>query len=173
LGAGGIGVHAACGRSLSSSSLSYSTTVVQSLNYQPRPLHWSTVWNRFTPNSREYFQSVRFLSNSQSDLTIFSTAPAFLQPKSFWNILRLYFLSVALSFQSVPAHVGLLVNELADSLDKIGVTLPFSDVFSPLAPVIAKKRLPGDETFFTILSFAKFVRFPQRNYGFSLPTSPL
>jgi len=47
---------------------------------------------------------------------------------------------VALSFQWVPGHARLPGNELTDSLAKTGVTLRFTHVHSPLAPVIAKIR---------------------------------
>jgi len=47
---------------------------------------------------------------------------------------------VTLSFQWVPDHARLPGIELADSLSKIGVTLPFTEVPSPFVPVIAKLK---------------------------------
>jgi len=50
-----------------------------------------------------------------ANITLFSSAPAFLQLKSFWDIWDLYdSLSsrVALSFQWVPGHAGLPGKEI-------------------------------------------------------------
>jgi len=90
-----------------------------------------------------HFQSILFLTDSQSALALLSTAPAFPQPKCFWNIWDLSdFLSsrVAISFQWVPGHAKLPGNELADALAKTEATLSFAHVPSPLDPVIAKIR---------------------------------
>jgi len=91
-----------------------------------------------------HFQLALFLTDSQSALTLFSTAPAFLQPKSFWDI---WDLSDSLSSRValnklpvVPGHVGLPGNERADSLAKTGATLSDTHVSCPLASTIAKIR---------------------------------
>jgi len=78
----------------------------------------------------------------QSALALLSTAPAFLQPKSWdtWNLSDSLSSRVALSFQWIPGHAGLPGNEVADSLAKTGATLPFTHVSSPLASVIVKIR---------------------------------
>jgi len=58
-----------------------------------------------------HFQSVLFLTDSQSALALLSIALAFLQPKSFWDIWDLFVSlssGVALSSQWVPGHAGLL-----------------------------------------------------------------
>jgi len=82
-----------------------------------------------------------FLTDSRLALALLSTAPAFLQSKSFWDIWDLSdSFRVALSFQWVPGHAGLPGNELADSIAKTGATLPFTHVTCPLAPTIAKIR---------------------------------
>jgi len=49
-----------------------------------------------------HFQSALFLTDYQLDLALLSTAPAFLQPKSFWDIWDLFdplSSRVALNFQ--------------------------------------------------------------------------
>jgi len=77
-----------------------------------------------------------FRNGFQLALTLFSSFPAFLQPKSFWNIWDLsnsHSSRIALSFQWVPGHTGLHRSERADTLAKTGATLP-------LAPTIAKIR---------------------------------
>jgi len=73
------------------------------------------------------------------------SAPAFLQPKSFWDIWGLsdsLSSRVALNFQWGPGHAGLSGNERADSLAKTGATLSVSHVPCPLAPLeLALPRL--------------------------------
>jgi len=86
-----------------------------------------------------HFQLVLFLTDSQSALALLSTAPAFIQPKSFWDIWDLsesLSSRVALSFQWISGHAGLPGNELADSLAKTGATLLFTHVptFQPAGP---------------------------------------
>jgi len=54
-----------------------------------------------------------------------------LQPKSFWDIWDLtdsLSSRVALSFQCIPGHAGLLGNERAGSLAKTGATLSVTHV---------------------------------------------
>jgi len=88
-----------------------------------------------------HFQSVFFLTDSQLGPYPLSTTPAFLQRKSFWDIWDLsnsLSSCVTLSFQWVPGYAGLSGNEMANSFAKIGATLPFAQVPSPLVPVIAK-----------------------------------
>jgi len=86
LGAGGAGIHAACGRCSSSSSLSYSAGPVSSIfSAESSALVHGLEWCHSHLKSC-HFQSALFLTDSQSDLTLLSTAPAFLQPKFFWDI---------------------------------------------------------------------------------------
>jgi len=66
-------------------------------------------------------------------------APAFLQPRAFWDIWDLsdsLSSRLSLSFQQVPGHTGLPSNKLANSLAKIGATLPFTYV--PSSPDIRR-----------------------------------
>jgi len=141
--AGGAGIHAVCRKCSSSSSLSYSAgPVSSSFSAESSALIHDLEWYHFHLKSC-HFQSAFFLTDSQSALTLFSSTPAFLQPKSFWDVWNFFnSLSsrVALSFQWVPGHAGLPGNERADSLAKTGVTLPVTYVPCPLAPTIAKIR---------------------------------
>jgi len=136
LGAGGAVIHAVCGR-YSSSSLSYSADPVSSsFSAESSVLVHDLEWCHSHVKSC-HFQSALFLTYSQSALTLLSLAPAFLQPKSFWDIWDLFdFLSsrVALSFQCVLGHAELPGNELADALAKTGATLPVAHDTCPLAP---------------------------------------
>jgi len=98
---GGAGIHAVSERCSSSSSLSYSAGPVSSsfLAESSALLH-SLEWCH-SPKSG-HFQSALFLMDSQSALTLLSSTPAFIQPKSFWNIWDLsdpLSSRVALSFQ--------------------------------------------------------------------------
>jgi len=87
-----------------------------------------------------HFQSTLFLTDSQSTLNLLSTAPAFLEPKSFSDICDLSNSCVALSFQWVPGHTGLSGNEWADSLAKTRATRPITHVSCSLASTIANIR---------------------------------
>ena len=87
------------------------------------------------------FQSVLFLTDSQSALSILSSAPSYLLPESLWNVWS--FASslsnnTTLSFQWVPGHAGLPGNEKADLLAKAGASLPTDAIPCPLPPVVAK-----------------------------------
>ena len=89
------------------------------------------------------FQSVLFLTDSQSALSILSSAPTYLLPESLWNVWSLASSlsnNTTLSFQWVPGHSGLPGNEKADLLAKTGASLPTDAIPSPLLPVIAKVR---------------------------------
>jgi len=144
LGAEGADIHVVCGRCSSSSSLSYSAGPVSfSFSAESLALIHGLEWCHSHLKSC-HFQLALFLTDSRkSALTLLSTASAFLQPKSFWDIWDLsdsLSSSVALSFQWVPGHAGLRGNERADSLAKTGATLPFTHVSCPLTPTIAKIR---------------------------------
>ena len=89
------------------------------------------------------FQSVLFLTDSQSALSILSSAPSYLLPESLWNVWSLASSlsnNTALCFQWVPGHAGLPGNENADLLAKAGVSLPTDAIPCPLPPVVAKVR---------------------------------
>ena len=60
------------------------------------------------------FQSVLFLTDSQSALSILSSAPSYLLPESLWYVWSLASSlsnNTSLSFQWVPGHAGLPRNE--------------------------------------------------------------
>ena len=89
------------------------------------------------------FQSVLFLTDSQSALSILSSAPSYLLPESLWNVWSLASSlsnNTTLSFQWVPDHAGLPGNEKADLLAKTGASLPTDATPCPIPPVIAKVR---------------------------------
>ena len=89
------------------------------------------------------FQSVLFLTDSQSALSILSSAPSYLLPESFWNVWSLAFSlsnNTTLNFQWVPGHAGLPGNENADLLAKAGASLPTDTIPCPLLPVVVKVR---------------------------------
>ena len=89
------------------------------------------------------FQSDLFLTDSQSALSILSSAPSYLLPESLWNVWSLVSSlsnNTTLSFQWVPGHAGLLGNENADLLAKAGAYPPTDAIPCPLLPVVAKVR---------------------------------
>ena len=89
------------------------------------------------------FQSVLFLTDSQSALSILSSVPTYLLPESLWNVWSLASSlsnNTTLSFQWVPGHAGLPGNEKADFFAKTGASLPTDAIPSLLLPVIAKIR---------------------------------
>ena len=89
------------------------------------------------------FQSVLFLTDSQSALSILSSAPSYLLPESLWYVWSLASSlsnNTSLSFQWVPAHAGLPRNEKADLLAKTGASLPTDAIPSSFPPVSAKVR---------------------------------
>ena len=89
------------------------------------------------------FQSVLFLTDYQSALSILSSAPSYLLPESLWYVWSLASSlsnNTSLSFQWVPGHAGLPRNEKADLLVKTGAFLPTDAIPSPFPPVSAKVR---------------------------------
>ena len=89
------------------------------------------------------FQSVLFLTDSQSALCVLSSAPSYLLPESLWYVWSLASSlsnNTGLSFQWVPGHAGLPRNEKADLLAKTGASLPTDAIPSPFPPVSAKVR---------------------------------
>jgi len=104
LGAGGAGVQAACRIcSSSSSSLSYSAgSDSSSFSVEFLALEWCHSHLKAC-----HFQSALFLIDSQLAFALLSTAPAFIQSKSFWDIWDLsdsLSSRVVLSFQWVPSY---------------------------------------------------------------------
>ena len=87
------------------------------------------------------FQSFLFLTDSQSGLSILSSAPSYLLPESLWNVWSLASSlsnNITLNFQWVPGHADLPGNKNADLLAKAGTSLPADAIPCPLPPVIAK-----------------------------------
>ena len=142
-GPGGAGVYATCSKCNTSHSLSFSSgPIASSFTAETFALKQGLAWctSHFMTCK---FQSVLFLTDSQSALSILSSAPTYLLPESQWNVWSLASsLSkiTTLSFQWVPGHAGLPGNEKADLLAKTGASLPTNAIPSPLLPVIAKVR---------------------------------
>ena len=142
-GPGGAGVYVTCSKCNTSNSLSFSSgPTASSFTAETYALKQGLAWCTSDLMTCK-FQSVLFLTDSQSALSILSSAPSYLLPESLWNVWSLaYSLSnnTTLSFQWVPGHAGLPGNEKADLLAKTGASLPTDAIPSPLPPVIAKVR---------------------------------
>ena len=87
------------------------------------------------------FQSVFFLTDSQSALSILSSAPSYLLPESLlsvWSLASSLSNNTTISFQWVPGHAGLPGNENANFLAKTGAYLSTGAISCLLPTVIAK-----------------------------------
>ena len=108
------------------------------------------------------FQSVLFLTDSQSALCILSSAPSYLLPESLWYVWSLassLSSNTSLSFQWVSGHAGLPRNEKADLLAKTGASLPTDAIPSPFPQLVPKSVIPntaiGDVTSHTPIWISK------------------
>ena len=142
-GPGGAGVYVTCSKCNTSNSLSFfSGPIASSFTAETFALKQGLVWCTSHLMTCK-FQSVLFLTDSQSALSILPSAPYYLQPESLWNV---WSLASSLSnnttsnFQWVPGHAGLPGNEKADLLAKTGASLPTDATPCPLPPVITKVR---------------------------------
>ena len=138
---GGAGVYVTCSKRHTSNSLSFSSgTNASRITAETFALKQSLDWciNHLLTCK---IQSVLFLTDSQSALSIRSSAPSYLLPESLWNVLSLASSlsnNTTLNFQWVPGHAGLPGNENADLLAKAGASRPTDAIPCPLRPVIAK-----------------------------------
>ena len=87
------------------------------------------------------FQSVLFLTDSQSALSILSSAPTYLLPESLWNVWSLASQQYHFELPMGPRTRRSPGNEKADLLAKTGASLPTDAIPSPLLPVIAQSPL--------------------------------
>ena len=137
------GVYVTCSKCNTSNSLSFSSGPnVSSFTAETFALKQGLVWCTSHLMTCK-IQSVLFLTDSQSALSILSSAPSYLLPESlcnFWSLASSLSNNTTLSFQWVPGHAGLPGNEKADLLAKIGASLPTDAIPCPLPPVIAKLR---------------------------------
>ena len=121
------GAEVTCSKCHTSNSLSFSTgPIASSFTAETfalkQGLNWCT--NHLMTCK---FQSVLFLTDSQSALSILSSAPSYLLPESLWNVWSLASSlcnNTTLNFQWVPGHAGLPGNEKAELLAKAGASLP-------------------------------------------------
>ena len=136
-------MYVTCSKCNTSNSLSFSTSpFASSFTAESFALKQGLDWctSHFMTCK---FQSVLFLTDSQSALPIFSSAPSYLQPESLWNVWSLASSlsnNTTLCFQWVSGHAGLRGNEKADLLAKAGASLPTDAITCLLPPVVAKVR---------------------------------
>ena len=139
-GPGGAGVYVTCSK-CNTNSLSFSTgPIAYSFTAETFALKQGLVWCTSHLMTCK-FQSVLFLTDSQSALFILSSSPSYLLPESLWNVWSLASSlsnNFTLSFQWVPGHAGLSGNEKADLLAKAGASLSTGPIPCPLPPIVAK-----------------------------------
>ena len=142
-GPGGAGVYVTCSKCNTSNSLSFSSgPIASSFTAETFAFKQGLVWctSHFMICK---FQSVLFLTDSQSALSTLSSAPSYLLPESLsnvWSLASSLSNNTTLSFQWVPGHAGLPGNEKADLLAKTGASLLTDEILCPLPPVIAQVR---------------------------------
>ena len=140
-GPGGIGVYVTCSKCNTSNFLFFSTSPIAS-SFTAETFAFKQGLDWCTSHLMTCkFQSVLFLTDSQSAISVLSSAPSYLLPESVWNVWSLASSlsnNATLSFQWVPGHAGLPGNEKADLLAKAGAFLPTDVIPCPLHPVVAK-----------------------------------
>ena len=104
---GGAGVYVICSKCNTSCSLSFSSgPIASSFTAEILALKQGLDWCTSHLMTCK-FQSVLFLTDSQSALSILSSAPSHLLPESLWNVWSLassLINNTTLSFQWVPGH---------------------------------------------------------------------
>ena len=143
-GPGGAGVYVTCSKCHTSNSLSFSTgSITSSFTAETFALKQGLDWCANYLMTCEV-QSVLFLTDSQSALSILSSALSYLLPESLWNVWSLAFSvsnNTILNFQWVRSHAGLPGNENAPKLvAKADASLPTNAIPCPLPTVTAKIR---------------------------------
>ena len=145
-GPDGAGVYVTCSKCNASNSLSFSSgPIASSFTAEIFALKQGLKWCTSHLMTCK-FQSVLFLTDSQSALSILSSAPSYLLPESLWNVWSLassHSNNTTLSFQWVPGHAGLPGNEKADLLAKTGASLPTDAIPCPLPQLLPKSVIPN------------------------------
>ena len=138
-------MYVTCCKCSTSNSLSFSTgPIASSFTAETFALKQSLDWCTSHLMTCK-FQSVLFLTDSQSALSILSSAPSYLLPESLWDVWSLASSlpnNTTLSFQWVRSHAGLPGNEKADLLAKAGASLPTNAIPCPLPQSLPKSVIP-------------------------------
>ena len=138
-GPGSAGVYVTCSKCNTSYSLSSSTgPIASSFTAETFALKQGLNWCTSHLMTRK-FQSVLFLTDFQSALSILSSAPSEF-PWNVWSLASSLSNNTTLCFQWVTGHAGLPGNENADLLAKPCASLPTDAIPCPLLPVVAKVR---------------------------------
>ena len=145
-GPGGAGVYLTCSKCHTSNSLSFSTgPIASSFTAETFALKQGLDW-RTSHLVICKFQSVLFLTDSQSALSILSSAPSYLLPESLWNVWSLASSlsnNSTLSFQWVPGTLVSPVTKKRIYLPKLVPPCPltWSHALSP--QLLPKSVIPS------------------------------
>ena len=175
-GPGGAGLYVTCSKCNTFNSLSFSSgPIASSFTAETFALKQGLAWCTSHLMTCK-FQSVLFLTDSQSALSILSSAPSYLLPESIWNVwshASSLSNNTTLSFQWVPGHASLPGNEKADLLAKTDASLPTDAIPSPLSQLLPKSVIPnttiGDVTSHTPIWTSKSPKCLRRNFFFLAP----
>ena len=140
-GPGSAGVYVTCSKCNTSYFLSFSIgPIASSFTAETFDLKQGLDW--YTSHFMTCkFQSVLFLTDSQSALSILSSSLFYLQPESLWNVWSLASSlsnNTTLCFQWVSGHASLPGNENAGLLAKAGASLPTDAIPCPLLHSLPK-----------------------------------
>ena len=175
-GPGGAGVFATCSKCNTSHSLSFSSgPIASSFTAETFALKQGLAWCTSHLMTCK-FQSVLFLTDSQSALSILSSAPSYLLPESLWNVWSLASSlsnNTTLSFQWVPGHSGLPEMKKLIYFPKLVPLCPLMR-FQALSPqLLPKSVIPntatGDVTSLTPIWTSKSPKSLRRNFFFLAP----
>ena len=152
------GAEVTCSKCHTSNSLSFCTgPITSSFTAETFALKQGLDWCTIHLMTCK-FQSVLFLTDSQSALSILSSAPSYLLPESLWNVWSLASSlsnNTTLNFHWVLGHAGLPGNEKAELLAKAGASLPTDAIPCPLPQSLRKSVISstaiGDVTSPTLI----------------------
>ena len=175
-GPGGAGVYATCSKCNTSHSLFFSSgPIASSFTAETFALKQGLAWCTSHLMTCK-FLSVLFLTDSQSALSILSSAPTYLLPESLWNVWSLASSlsnNTTLSFQWVSGHAGHPEMKKLIYLPKLVSLCPLMRSHALSSQLLPKSVIPntaiGDVTSLTPTCTSKSPKSFRRNFFFFAP----